>query len=359
MKKISLLITGNELLYGDIQDTNMPTLAKRLQDLGAVFFQHMHVSDHQPEIVQALHYLLQHSDVIITTGGLGPTSDDCTRFAIATVLQQDLRPNATALQHIEERLSAFGLPMTAANAQQALFPENAILLANEQGSAYGGYMQDKQKIIVMLPGPPRENQPMFENAVIPRLRDAEVFQKIYRKKWFTLGLVEGQIAPTVDNAVKTLRVETGYRWTYPYLEIKVTGFEEMQAVTAHSTVDTLLKDYTVSTNGQPASLLLAQKNQDFFEKIYCVEQNSAYQLQHALHNVSFLQWSTEKHSAAPRFQIEYCLHSPKILQIFCHGFIKNQCVLQENISIAHRGPEVAVHVKEYVAWQLLQFCEKM
>lgn len=246
MKKISFLVTGSELLHGDIQDTNTPILAKRLQDLGGILFQHIHTSDNKHEMMQAISYLLTHSDIIITTGGLGPTSDDSTRFAIADVLNTPLILNTMALAHVESRLKMRGLQMTEANKQQALFPKEAIVLINENGSACGCYIQHESKSIFMLPGPPHENQPMFENDVVPELKKLNAFQTIYRKKWLTSGLIEGEIATIVDAAMKTLAVETGYRWYRPYLEIKIVTYDEQAWREACDIINIILKEYLVS-----------------------------------------------------------------------------------------------------------------
>jgi nicotinamide-nucleotide amidase len=249
MKKISFLVTGDELLLGDIQDTNTPILAKRLQDLGGIIFQHIHTSDKKSEMIQAITYLLSHSDIIITTGGLGPTSDDNTRFAIADVLGLTLSLNEASLKHIENRLNILGLHMNEENKQQALFPKEAVIFTNDNGSANGCYISHAGKAIFMLPGPPRENQPMFEEHVLPELKKLHAFQEVYRKKWLTTGLVEGQIAAIVDAAVKTLAVETGYRWCRPHLEIKMMSHNKKTWEDACDIIDPLLEKYLVNTLG--------------------------------------------------------------------------------------------------------------
>lgn len=364
MKKISFLITGDELLHGDIQDTNTAFFAKRLQNFGGIFFQHVHSSDNKNEIVQAITYLLTHSDIIITTGGLGPTSDDCTRFAVADALNKELCINSTALTHIEDRLKMFAIKMTEANKQQALFPQDAILLPNENGSAYGCYILHGSKAVFMLPGPPRENQPMFEQYVVPQLKKLSAFQEIYREKWLTLGLIEGEIAPAIDAAINELDVKTGYRWSYPYLEIKIATQSKAAGLAASKIIEKLLEGYIVSKNEQLASAILAIKQQDFSKKVNCFEQENKFELRKLLPDSSSpMVWLVEENLSFPCFYVAYGEQTdtnlPNRLSISCRGYIDNICVLDEKDNIPNRGPEIKIYVKEYVAWKLLQFFEKI
>jgi len=101
-KRISFLATGNEIIEGEIQDTNGNYFARTLHELGATIYQHVQVSDNRDEICNALHYLLAHSDAVIITGGLGPTSDDNTRYAVAEVTQKELIFDDASWKYIEE-----------------------------------------------------------------------------------------------------------------------------------------------------------------------------------------------------------------------------------------------------------------
>lgn len=145
-KKISFLATGNEIIQGEIQDTNSNFFAKSISINGGNIYQHIQASDKKNDISFALKYLLTKSDAVIVCGGLGPTSDDRTRFAIAEVINKDLYFNETAWLHIIKRFERFNMPLPDTNRQQALFPVAAKLYPNEFGTAFGCLIEWQDKL---------------------------------------------------------------------------------------------------------------------------------------------------------------------------------------------------------------------
>jgi nicotinamide-nucleotide amidase len=191
---IELLNTGSELMLGRVLNTHQQWLCRRLADLGYVVTRQVAVPDTAHDIQSAVREALSRADLIITTGGLGPTSDDLTRDLIAQLLGKKLRLDDAVLEHIQKRFTARKLPMPKNNEVQALVPEGALVLANPNGTAPGLAMKitpsegqvprapnpkkvgDSQSSplrtqwLVMLPGPPRELRPMFNEQVVPLLR---------------------------------------------------------------------------------------------------------------------------------------------------------------------------------------------
>ncbi len=164
-----LISVGTELLLGDIVNTNAQYLSKRLADLGInVMFQHT-VGDNEERLKAALEQALSKSDMVITTGGLGPTPDDLTKEVCAEYFSIPLEKNEESLKSIKEYFKSKNTPMAQSNEKQALLPVGAIILENKNGTAPGCIMEKNGKTIVVLPGPPREMKPMFENGVVPYL----------------------------------------------------------------------------------------------------------------------------------------------------------------------------------------------
>ena len=191
---IELLNTGSELMLGRVLNTHQQWLCRRLADLGYVVTRQMAVPDAARDIQSAVREALTRADLVVVTGGLGPTSDDVTRDLIAQLLGKKLRLDEAVLEHIKKRFAARKVAMPKINEVQAMVPEGALVLANPNGTAPGLAMKiarssweleigasDSPSAIchppsaspqwlVMLPGPPRELRPMFDDVVVPLFR---------------------------------------------------------------------------------------------------------------------------------------------------------------------------------------------
>lgn len=168
--KAELISTGTELLLGQIVNTNAQFLSKELALLGIDVFYQVTVGDNLSRLVEVLRRAAERSDLVIVSGGLGPTEDDVTREALAEALNLSLREDAAVFQKLEEFFAGRGYPMPANNRKQALVPEGAIILGNLNGTAPGIIVEKDDKCFILLPGPPRELQDMFTQHVMPYLR---------------------------------------------------------------------------------------------------------------------------------------------------------------------------------------------
>lgn len=221
VSRIALLATGNELTEGDILNTNGQKIAQLLVDNGLVVGLHVITSDDENDIVTALRFLLSSHQIVIITGGLGPTSDDRTRYALSTVLNKELLFDEISWKHICVRFAQLKRVPHVSNRQQALFPAGAHIILNENGSAPGCAIDCQNKTIYMLPGPPGECLPMFEEAVLPTLIKQNAGGKRTKLSWLLHGAVESEIAAMVDEIVKPYSLITGYRFERPYLQVKI------------------------------------------------------------------------------------------------------------------------------------------
>ena len=173
-----ILAVGTELLLGDIVNTNARYLARELAALGIGVLHQEVVGDNPGRLKDSIRQALTRSDILITTGGLGPTGDDITRETIAEVLGLPLVPDRTSMEKIEAYFRSTGRKMTENNRKQALLPQGAIVFENDWGTAPGCAVEKDGRIVIMLPGPPREMTPIFEHYARPYL--ARFSQEIIR-----------------------------------------------------------------------------------------------------------------------------------------------------------------------------------
>ena len=188
-----ILAVGTELLTPFRQDTNSLYLAGRLNDAGIDVRWKTVVGDRTDDLVAVVRQARQRADVVLATGGLGPTSDDLTREAVAEVLGLALAEDPRLLEGIRARFAARGMTMPEANRRQALVPRGAVVLPNPAGTAPGLWIDAGEGAIVLLPGPPREMQPMFEAHVEPRLRARSAGRQVRRRVIKVTGRSESAV----------------------------------------------------------------------------------------------------------------------------------------------------------------------
>lgn len=257
LSKVALLATGDELVHGDIANTNAQDIARKLYDQGIQIGTHMVAADDIPDIEQAIRYLLDTHQALIMTGGLGPTSDDLTRYALSRVLGVELVFDVPSWEKIVARLKRFGYPTPPeSNRQQALFPEGALIIENPNGTAAGCMSEMQSKLIFMLPGPPMECLPMLQAVVLPKLKSAGFTQVEYHKKWLLFGVSEGQIAETLDQLAKPFQCTTGYRLCYPYIEFKIHSSHQQDFANLSALIEIAIAPYLIVDGEHIASDLL-------------------------------------------------------------------------------------------------------
>ena len=221
--KASIISVGTELLMGEIVNTNTVYLSQKLNDHGIDVLYHHTVGDNPDRLTRILRESLEDCDLLITTGGLGPTQDDMTKEVVCQVLEDELVMNDEWLDFLHARFEKRGRVMTDNNRKQALLPSRSIMLHNDVGSAPGFVLKDpaEKKTIACLPGPPREMRWLFEQRLEPLLSGKEegvLFHRMIRMfgigesqlETKLLDLIDGQTDPTLATYAKegecTLRI---------------------------------------------------------------------------------------------------------------------------------------------------------
>src|SRR5436190_2344455 len=166
-----IIAIGSELLLGETIDTNSAYLARQLAGIGIGLFRKTVVGDNEERIAAVIGEALERADLLICTGGLGPTVDDMTREAVARALGRPLVFHQHLLDQIEARFRSFGRTMSVSNRRQAYVPDGARIVENPRGTAPSFIVEDVRGTLAVLPGVPSEMRYLWENALLPYLRD--------------------------------------------------------------------------------------------------------------------------------------------------------------------------------------------
>lgn len=200
--KAEILAVGTELLLGDILNTNAQFLAQELASLGIEVYYQTVVGDNPKRLEDTIFHAFSRADLIITTGGLGPTEDDLTKETAAKYFDEKLVLDEKALAQIDKFFKRIGREMTENNVKQAMVPEHhGVVLYNENGTAPGIIIEKNGKMIVMLPGPPKETVPMFLNQVKPYLakkQEVTFVSRILRVAGVGESAMETEVKDLID-----------------------------------------------------------------------------------------------------------------------------------------------------------------
>ncbi len=234
--KIATLSIGDEVIFGEIVDTNAPFIASRLYDIGLKVRQHLAVGDVEGDIIEAIRTLAATNEAVIATGGLGPTIDDLTARAAAKATDRRLALNETALTHLKEFLAKRGRTLDPANEKQALLPAKSSLIPNPAGTACGFYFQYNGCIFYFLPGVPKEMARMVDESIIPLLRERCTQEKIIRVKVLKVfGVPEAQLDTMLKRVTEPgSPVAVAFQVDFPQILVKLRaeGDNEMHTVAA-------------------------------------------------------------------------------------------------------------------------------
>ena len=200
--KAEIITVGTEILLGDILNTNCRYLSRELAAMGIEMYYQITVGDNEERLLKTLEESLNRSDIVICTGGLGPTEDDITKEVCAKYFGYELELHKPSLDAMIERFKHMNRVPTKNNEKQAYFPKEAYILKNDNGTAPGCIMEKEGKMIVVLPGPPKEMESMFENYVKPylsKLTDDVIESEVLRIIGVGESKVENDILDIIDS----------------------------------------------------------------------------------------------------------------------------------------------------------------
>ncbi|MEZ4255396.1 MAG: competence/damage-inducible protein A [Polyangiales bacterium] len=245
MKTAGVLSIGTELTRGELTNTNASWLSAELTGIGLDVVSNLTVDDHPERIVRALDRLGAELEVLVVTGGLGPTTDDITAECVARVLGVGMERHEPTLESIRRRWAEFGRPMPESNVRQADVPAGAEVLPNSEGTAPGFAVTIGQARCFFMPGVPREMKAMFADRVVPGLLP-RITRTTYQVHLRTFGLPESEVQDRLtDVEARYPGITLGYRAHFPEIEVKVfaraADATEAEALAARATEDVRAK----------------------------------------------------------------------------------------------------------------------
>lgn len=261
--RAEIISIGTELLLGEIVDTNTPFLANQLALLGIDLYFTSSVGDNYERLSRVLRQVWQRSELILTTGGLGPTQDDITREAIAGLLGEGLKVDPSLKQSIVNFFAHRGLSMPLSNIKQATLIPSAAAIPNPQGTAPGWWVEKDGRIIIAMPGPPSEMQFMWQNEVFPRLQQrtgAIILSRVIKTFGLSEAKVDELVAPWISSPNPTLATYAKSDGIYLRITAKAAQPEEAQAMISRreTEVRAILNDYIWGVDNETLETVVGQ-----------------------------------------------------------------------------------------------------
>lgn len=223
--KAEIITIGDEILIGQIVDTNSQWISQQLNTLGISVYQITSVQDDAEHIVKALEIAQKQADIIILTGGLGPTKDDITKTTLANFFGDKLIRNIVVENHIKGIFSKMNFRFVPSDLLQAMLPSKAQVLFNHIGTASGMWFEENNKIFISLPGVPAEMKALMENDVLPKIQQSFELPYILHKTLITYGIREAEMAIRLENFEKQLpeEIKLAYLPNYRRLRLRLTA----------------------------------------------------------------------------------------------------------------------------------------
>ncbi len=244
MKEIQaeILTIGDEILYGQILDTNAQWISAELDLLGVKVVRRTTVGDREADMLYAFQAAEQRADIVIITGGLGPTNDDLTMPMLAAYFQSEIVTNEAVLQHVKDFFEKRGRTFSSLNKKQAEVPANAKILHNELGTAPGTWYEERGKIFISLPGVPHEMKNLMKTEVIPKLSKAYQMPVIYHKLIKTVGIGESTLAEILEEWEAQLpeHIALAYLPSIGHVKLRLTAVGDKRSTLAQD-VDQQIK----------------------------------------------------------------------------------------------------------------------
>lgn len=221
--RAEIISIGTEILLGEITDTNAAYLAGQLPGLGIDLYWISQVGDNQPRIVEILQRAWDRSDLILITGGLGPTEDDLTRESIAQLLDEEMSIDPALEKTLREFFIRLGFPMPDRNLKQATLIPSSKALPNPRGTAPGWWVEREGKFIIAMPGPPKEMRQMWEVEVKPELQKICRSALIYSRTLKTFGIGEANVDEKISPLLAAQNPSIGVYARPAGVEVRLTA----------------------------------------------------------------------------------------------------------------------------------------
>ena len=230
--KAMIISIGDEILYGQTLDTNSHWISGELDDLGVRVLKKVTISDTRKAILDNLKEAEQNADIVLITGGLGPTSDDLTKPCLAEYFNVPLVRNEVAFENVKAIFEKAGWEMNASNEQQADLPANCTAITNPLGTASGMWFESNGTVFVSMPGVPFEMKHMMTETILPKLKEQFVQDGIFHRMIRTIGIGESKLAEIIEEWETALpkEIKLAYLPTMGSVKIRLTTDDDSEAM---------------------------------------------------------------------------------------------------------------------------------
>lgn len=241
MIKATIITIGDEILIGQIVDTNSVSIAKRLNAAGITVEEKLSIGDDAEQIATTLKRAHTQSQIVIITGGLGPTKDDITKHTLARIFSSQLIENEAVAEHVEKMLAVRGIAFNALNRSQAMVPECCTVLFNHHGTAPGMWFEEGDHVTISLPGVPFEMEHLMEDEVMPRLKAHYSLHANIHRTMITSGIAESILAERIAEWEDALPkgVKLAYLPSPNIVRLRLSTYDSEDGVAARNEIDEL------------------------------------------------------------------------------------------------------------------------
>lgn len=289
--KVSIVSIGDELLIGQTINTNASWLGLELSSIGARIVQVLTISDDPHQIIRAIE--LSESDLIIVTGGLGPTKDDRTKKVLANYFEMPLVHDATTLKHIEAFFARRNRPMLQANIDQALLPKGCEILPNQWGTAAGMWFEGKGKSLICLPGVPYEMKGIFSEEILPRLKKRFTLNALFHRTVITQGIGESFLAERIakwEESLEQQNLSLAYLPSPGLVKLRIgslRGSEDAALINLKmDELKTLIPEFIIGYEGDTVAGVVGDMLKKFQKTVGTVESCTAGNVASSLAGIS-------------------------------------------------------------------------
>ena len=244
MIKATIITIGDEILIGQIVDTNSVSIAKHLNKAGITVAEKLSIGDNAEQIEATLKRAHSQSQIVIITGGLGPTKDDITKHTLARIFSSPLVENKAVAEHVEKMLAVRGIAFNALNRSQALVPECCTVLFNHHGTAPGMWFEQDDHVTISLPGVPFEMEHLMEDEVMPRLKSHYSLHANIHRTMITSGIAESMLAERIAEWEDALPadVKLAYLPSPNIVRLRLSTYDSEDGEAARTRIDLLFKE---------------------------------------------------------------------------------------------------------------------
>lgn len=245
MIKAAIVTIGDEILIGQIVDTNSVSISKHLNSAGITVVEKLSIGDSAEQITDTLHRVMEISDVVIITGGLGPTKDDITKFTLAKIFSSSMHEDSRVAEHVRRMLAARGIEYNELNRSQAMVPDCCEVLFNAHGTAPGMlFVGEKGQIVVSLPGVPFEMEHLMSEEVMPRLRERLSLHANIHRTMITAGVAESILAERISEWEDSLpaSIKLAYLPAPNVVRLRLSAYDVEDESEMRQTIDALFDE---------------------------------------------------------------------------------------------------------------------